>query len=222
MGWFAPILAAGASGAMSGLSSKLGMSKEKKIKPEMSPEDKAMKQASMAMIPTYLQTLSGGMPDYLRRYLMQTQSTLAQQGRQGISEYLRQIGGAGMDFGPQQADALRRLYENQQTALMSGLTQSRNQILGNTMQGLQQWSMKQPEWIKQPDKQPSFGAAAGAGAIGSLGGLLGGLKTGGAPKTQSSGMMASNPKLQQTVGQPYTGNLNKSDPYAWARFGSQY
>lgn len=175
---------AGGAGAMSGLSSKLGMSKEKKAEPVMSPEQKSQASASQALIPFYLQMLSGGMPDFLKRYLMQTRGTLEQSNRGQMSDYLRQIGSMGMDFGPQQAAQLGGMYGGMTPALTGALTQARLGMTQGAVKGLQDWSNQSYPVAQPPAKQPSFGAAAGAGALGSIGSMMGGMKTGGGGSNQ--------------------------------------
>jgi len=164
-------LTAAASGAASGAAGGM-LGKKKPPKPEYMEEQKPFMRASQATIPLYLQTMTGGMPDYLRRYLMQTQGVLQQQMGQGAQDYLRQVGMRGMDFGPAAQAGLSNIYSAAIPALAQGLTQTRSGIMGQAMKGMQQWSMMKPHGMTDP-KQPSVGKHAAAGALQGFGRGLG-------------------------------------------------
>jgi len=157
------LLAAGAGAALSGAGGQLGRDKSKETL-EYAPEQKPFMRAAQAQIPLYLQTMTGGMPDFLRRYLMQTQGALQQQMGQGAQDYLRQMGMRGMDFGPSAQAGLSNIYSSAIPALAQGLTQTRGDIMGKAMGAMQQWSAMTPQKMLRT-KQPSVGRAAAAGAL---------------------------------------------------------
>lgn len=225
MGFFLPAMGMMAAGAAGGLSSKLGMSKEKKMEPLMTPEQKAQASASQALIPGYLKAISGQMPEYLRQYLMQTRGALEQQFRGGLSDYLRQIGGAGMDFGPQQAAQMGQMYQGMVPALTNAYMNAKMQGYGQAQQGLQQWSTQSYPWAKPPDKQPSAGMSALSGALGGFSSFLGNKVM---PGTQAAGGGVKYPttaqaNMQAPVAQAPASAArmpNPADLYQYSRMGA--
>lgn len=225
MGFFLPMLGMAAAGAAGGMASKFGMSKEKKMEPLMTPEQKAQASASQALIPGYLKLMAGQMPEYLRQYLMQTQGALQQQFRTGVSDYLRQIGAMGMDFGPQQAAQLGQMYQGMIPALTNALMQAKMQAQGKAQEGLQQWSTQSYPWAQPPNKQPSAGMSALSGGLSGFSSFLGnkvipGAGTAGAaggvkyPTTAQANM--ANPTPQA----PKMASINPQDLYQYSRLGA--
>ena len=165
------LLAAGAGSALSGAGGQMGRDKAKETL-EYAPEQKPFMRAAQAQIPLYLQTMTGGMPDYLKRYLMQMQGVLQQQMGQGAQDYLRQIGMGGGDFGPAAQSGLSNIYASAIPAMAQGLTQTRSGIMDKAMGAMQQWSMMTPQKMLRTE-QPSVGKAAAAGALQGFGRGLG-------------------------------------------------
>lgn len=158
-----PLIVAGVAAAGAGAAGGM-MQKKKKQKLEYAQEQKPFMRAAQAQIPLYLQVMSGGMPDFLKRYLMQTQGALQQQTGASIQDYLRQVGQRGMDFGPSAAAGMSNIYGAQIPALAQGLTQTRSDLMQKGMGAMQQWSAMTPQMM-QKTKQPSIGMMAGAGAL---------------------------------------------------------
>lgn len=211
-------LSQGLSGALGGLSGKLGMSKEREEKLKYTPEQQSQVSASQSLIPFYLQMISGQMPDFLKRYLAQTQGQLAQQQRGGISEYLRNIGRMGMDFGPQQAAQLGNIYQGMTPALTQALTQARMGMTEGAVKGLQQWSMIPPTKVGQPPKQPSYGQMAGAGATQGIADKLGALKIPG-KNGGSTGVQAQSPYKTPTTAESQQWIQNQMKGLSPGQFG---
>jgi len=187
-------VAAAASGAAGGMMSK----GKKPPTPEYMQEQKPFMRAAQAQIPLYLQTMTGGMPDYLKRYLMQTQGALQQQTGFNIQDYLRQIGQRGGDFGPAAQTGMSNIYGAATPALAQGLTQSRSGIMQQAMKQMGTWSMMQPGGMSAP-KSPSPGRMAAAGALQGVGRAMGQPAQ---PKPQLAGRA---PNVQAPPSQPPLG-----------------
>jgi len=157
-----PLIAVGVAAAGAGAAGGM-MQKKKKEKLEYAREQKPFMRAAQAQIPLYLQVMSGGMPDFLKRYLMQTQGALQQQTGTNIQDYLRQTGMRGMDFGPSTAAGMSNIYGAQIPALAQGLTQARMGIMQKGMGAMQQWSAMTPQKmlrVEQPSMKRAFMGAA--------------------------------------------------------------
>lgn len=225
MGWFLPAMGMMAAGAGGGLASKLGMSKEKKPEALMTPEQKSQASAAQALIPGYLKLMAGQMPEYLRQYLMQTQGALQHQYRTGVSDYLRQIGSMGMDFGPQQSAQLGSMYQSMIPSLTNAYMNAKMQGYGTAQQGLQQWSTQSYPWAKPPDKQPSAGMSALSGGLSGFSSFLGNKVTPGAgavgggvkyPTTAQANIIQPVPQAPAAAARM----PNPQDLYQYSRMGA--
>jgi len=197
-----PMLIAGlASGAMGGLSSYFGGKDQgSEFKYDYHPMDKQFKRASQALIPIYLKLLTGGVPNFLKRYLNQTQATALNQANIAAKNYLSQVGRGGMQFGPQVAAGLSKIYEGVTPAVVNAMSQVRASGLQPAMQGLQQWSTFSPLQTGTQQTQPGAGYQAGAGALQGLQYGLGQVQTG-QPKAPITGPPA--PYATPTPNQAY-------------------
>ncbi|MBA7630860.1 hypothetical protein ES703_38385 [subsurface metagenome] len=169
------LVAGGIGAGLTGAGAQMGRDKPEETL-EYAREQKPFMRAAQAQIPLYLQVMSGGMPDFLKRYLMQTQGALQQQTGMNIQDYLRQVGGRGMDFGPSVAAGMSNIYGAQIPALAQGLTQTRGSILERGMGAMQQWSAMTPQKMRRVE-QPSVGRAALSGVLSGVGRGMGQLST---------------------------------------------
>ena len=165
------VLAAGGASGLMGIGTQMGRDRPKETL-EYAREQKPFMRAAQAQIPLYLQVMSGGMPDFLKRYLMQTQGALQQQTGMNVQDYLRQVGQRGMDFGPATAAGMSNIYGAQIPALAQGLTQARGDIMGRAMGAMQQWSAMTPQKMmrtQQPSMKRAFMGAALQGVSRAMG-----------------------------------------------------
>ena len=167
-----PAIAMVGASAAGGVASSL-LGKKKESVPKYTPHEKRLTGASQALIPYYLNMLTGRDTPFIRRLLAQLKSQGYQMAGQNVQEYLRQIGTrGGADFGPSAYRGIRDIYSQISPTLMSSIAQTRMQGLSQAQQGLQRWSEIKPGTDSQP-KGPSTASQAGAGALQGLGRFLG-------------------------------------------------
>jgi hypothetical protein len=183
------LLAAGAAaGAAGGLGGGLMKKGPTTVTPKFAEEQKPFLHAAQMSIPLYLQTITGGMPEYLKRYLAQTRGQVARASQQSIQNFMRQAGmRGGSDFGPAMMAQLGQIYGQQPQILAQQLGQTRAGLMGQALQSMNQWSQITPQGSETKTKQPSLGKMAAGGALQGISGALGQRMSGGAPAAASSG-----------------------------------
>lgn len=170
-----------AAGAASGAAGGLLNKKSEASRPEYTPHEKRLTQASSFLIPQYLASLAGRDTPFTRRLLALQRSEGARQAQANVQGYLRQIGmRGGSDFGPAAYGGIRDIYSSIGPAMMNALAQARLQQMQQAVTGMQQWSMIKPGGMSK-EKKPGPGVSAGAGALQGLSGALGGMGRGAKP-----------------------------------------
>jgi hypothetical protein len=162
----AALLASTAAGAAGGLSSFFGgKDKGADFMYDYHPLDESFKQASQWLIPIYLKLLTGGTPNFMKRYLSQAQSAALTKANQTAQSYLRQAGRGATRFGPQQMEALSKIYQGVTPSIVNAMNQMRNTGTQQAMTGMQQWSQMRPQQTGTREVQPGMGPQAAAGAL---------------------------------------------------------